>query len=232
MKKIYFWLSLFINLSLVIVLVFSLINNKNSNNFWTWINDKFNSWNLSKSWILIKNEIKNFSKEELEKECKKIIDWKKSNFIEKTELYSLYKDINLDNLKNNNEYLALLNLKKLNCEFFNWNDYYKTCNILKTNDIKNIDNNIIKDAYGRTLLKSMILGFNKCDELSSQKEKKECNIYFNNYIDLEKLYTWSIIWSSSVEVWRIFNDLWEKIFLEKLNKEFIEKCNKLDFSKE
>ena len=202
----------------ILILILSLFFIKNNN---------IENWNIikkdlsnSSSWTII-NEI---TKEDIVNACNEIIKWWDVKYVQSTNLYWTYKNI-LDTYgKKSTEYLEFLNLKKWNCEFFKVSEENKQCILFKEKDIESIEKEFKKWSYERILVTSMMLNINKCWNLAKEEEKLECNTNFKNFVDIEKLPKWNIIWSSSIKVWKFFNELWKDEFMKKINSEFLGEC--------
>jgi hypothetical protein len=227
MKKILILLSLLLLISLWTNYYFLSIKNNNlkSNS----VNIKVINKDLQKvsKWGIKEKRTKNIGKIDLEYECDNVIKWKKSSFIEKTELFNFYlKAKDIKNIKYSNTYLDFVNIKKWNCKYFKGSRNGKICILIKNKDIDWIDKKIEKWSYENILIKSFSLNKNLCNEIIKEKESKECNIYYNHYFNMGKK-TKDILWWSSFNIFKSFSNLGEKHYFEELDKEFLQKCIKL-----
>jgi len=186
-------------------------------------NDIFEEKNIESDVSKIIEE-KIYKEVDLNYECNNIINGRWSKFIEKTELYRQYlKARNTKQIKKSNTYLDWINIKKWNCDYFNWNKNNFFCTIINNKDIKLLDKSTKKWSYENILVKSYILNKNICYNLIDKKENKECNMYYDDFMNINKKVD-SILYWNSFERSKMYTIWWEDKYLKMLNKEFLEKC--------
>jgi len=208
MKKTYLWL---VFIFILWFSFFSFYKNINHSNLEkkTSANVEFNSWIIDKQ-----KEIRKLSWKELETECRKIINWSNSENLIRTELYSSY-----------------VSAKKIMEVKDTWFAFFSDLKLWKVV----IDDNLLKKekewSYSYTLLTSLRDKTNNCSLLKNENEKKECNSYFDEYLKFNtEIISSEIIWSSSIQQWKIISKFWGEKYLEILNNEFLSKCLLLDIN--
>jgi len=165
--------------------------------------------------------------EPLSIQCNKAIKWEVSEKIKNTELYIWYfSSIKfLDEWKNT--YLDFKKIKKWECDLISLEKNKKLCIFVKDKDLKWL-NKIAKEwTFENILIKSFIQEKDNCSFLKNTSKIIECKNNFYDYMNLNNLVIDTYIWLSVIAVGREINTFWKENFTEKLNKEFLEKCNNL-----
>lgn len=193
---------------LLLFFIFFLYKNKsivNENNFNNVVSDKENNIDI-------------------EQECAKIIDGNESNYINDLNKdlilkYKQWRDLLIEDSKNT--YLDYKNIKNFKCELINDADNNQFCLDYKE---KNLD--WWNSKFENIFLKSIITWNNLCSSLEENKE--DCNQNFEHFKNIDKDITnEDLLLMDEFEMSKSVIEMWTGVFLENLNKDFIDKCIKL-----
>ena len=166
------------------------------------------------------------TKDQLIWECENILNSKESKILEWKNIVTSYIVIKNTNFDNSNTYLDFSNLKKWNCDYFKWVNN-RNCLLIKNKNIEELDEKIKKWTYENILLKSFAWEQNICNNLIDILENTECNMYYDDYMNIDKDVD-NLIWWSSFDSSKAYVLLWKDEFYKKLNDEFLNKCINLE----
>jgi len=194
---------------------------------WTWsIVWNSNTWILNLSWSVQNKKEKEFNQEDLERECQKIIDWEKSEYLDKNKWILLNEYKKAQEFIDENEYQEGMDILNWKCE--NVKDINKDfCNIYKTRDLSKLSIVWEKWTYKYILLKSLIEGKNNCKDISLKELEEDCNRTYKNFLEVNDdlpFDKYSILDWDSFNNWKYIEKYWKEKYLDLLQEKFLNKC--------
>lgn len=207
----------------VFIIVYLIYENR-------WIKEGINK-EISLDWQnIIKDEKKILDKEvtkdltkDLNKECKYIIEWKDSDYINTLNQDLVFKYKQWKELLSNdskNTYNEFKNLKNWYC------DKISQKNKQFCIDYRNKDLEWGSTKFEKIFLQSIITWKNLCSSLTENKEDCDSNIEHINNMDKEISKT-DILSMDEFDMSKAVTLMWTWVFLDSLNTDFMDKCIKL-----
>ncbi|NUJ97304.1 hypothetical protein HGA92_00780 [Candidatus Gracilibacteria bacterium] len=232
MKKLYgLFVFIFLFIALIIIISISFRNRNNSRlerlSTGSVVISKSNTGSFDSTGFLIIEKEKEFTQEDLERECQNIIKGNKSKYLDENEgnLVNEYKNALL--VIEKNEYTVLVNLKQGLCDKFEKVEEKFFCEAYKQKDIKLAK--VDKNSFNYILLDSFINGKNKCKSLGQLESIEDCNSTFELFIHESTGSSLSedIFKIGAIERGKLLLNLGEEGYKKKVNKLFLEKCYNL-----